>query len=337
MMAIKFNKFERVAGLFIFVAIVGTVLTAVSAAVKQGWFETKVYFTTSFENADGLHPGSLVQISGLRAGSVEEVELQSNKKIKVTFYVLNKFRESVRQDSKVQLIRPFIIGDRVVDVEVGSESSQALPDYAFLKSEETMDLMTLVSGKKMGTYLNKMNLAAENLHELLTAFSDPTRTQSLIRIFDKIDPMVTNMTIMSSEVIKLSRQVTRDENVQKVLANAVILTHELNVVLPELNKRNPELAGDLAGVVKNLSQMTNDLKVIGPAFASVGNDLPMAAQRAVEVLNEATILIKAMEKNLFLRGSVKEVREEEAADSRRAPASSKNPSSNSVKACENVK
>ena len=149
--------------------------------------------------------------------------------------------------------------------------------------------------------------------------------------------MVTNMTIMSSEVIKLSRQVTRDENVQKVLANAVILTHELNVVLPELNKRNPELAGDLAGVVKNLSQMTNDLKVIGPAFASVGNDLPMAAQRAVEVLNEATILIKAMEKNLFLRGSVKEVREEEAADSRRAPASSKNPSSNSVKACENVK
>ena len=222
MMAIKFNKFERVAGFFILVAIVGTVLTAVSAAVKQGWFETKVYFATSFENADGLHPGSLVQISGLRAGSVEEVELQSNKKIKVTFYVLNKFRESVRQDSKVQLIRPFIIGDRVVDVEVGSESSQALPDYAVLKSEETMDLMTLVSGKKMGTYLNKMNLVAENLHELLTAFSDPTRTRSLIRIFDKIDPMVTNMTVMSSEVIKLSRQVTRDENVQKVLANAVV-------------------------------------------------------------------------------------------------------------------
>ncbi len=337
MMALKFNKFERVAGLFILVAIVGTVLTAVSAAVKQGWFETKVYFSTSFENADGIHTGSMVQISGLRAGSVEDVELLSNKKIKVTFYILNKFRDSIKQDSSAQLIRPFIIGDRVLDVTVGSESAKPLSDYAVLASEETMDLMTLVSGKKMGTYLNKLSLVAENLHELLTAFSDPERTRSLVKIFDKIDPMVSNMTTMSSEVIKLSRQVTRDENIQKVLANAVVLTHELNVVLPELNKKNPQLAGDLAGVVKNLSQMTNDLKVIGPAFASVGNDLPMAAKRAVEALNEATVLIKAMEKSLFVRGSVKEVREEEEAASRRAPAGQKNPSSNSVNACENVK
>lgn len=337
MMALKFNKYERIAGIFILIAIVGTALTAISAAVKQGWFETKVYFTTSFENADGIHTGSMVQISGLRAGSVEEVELQSNKKIKVTFYVLNKFRESVKSDSSAQLIRPFIIGDRVLDVTVGSESSQTLADNAALPSEETMDLMTLVSGKKMGTYLNKLNLVAENLHELLTAFSDPSRTRSLVKIFDKIDPMVSNMTTMSTEVIKLSRQVTRDDNVQKVLANAVVLTRELNVVLPELNKKNPELASDLAGVVKNLSQITNDLKVIGPAFAAVGNDLPVAAKRAVEALDEATILIKAMEKSLFVRGSVKEVREEEEAAARRAPASQKNPLSKTVNACENVK
>ncbi len=336
-MALKFNKYERIAGIFILIAIVGTALTAISAAVKQGWFETKVYFTTSFENADGIHTGSMVQISGLRAGSVEEVELQSNKKIKVTFYVLNKFRESVKSDSSAQLIRPFIIGDRVLDVTVGSESSQTLADNAALPSEETMDLMTLVSGKKMGTYLNKLNLVAENLHELLTAFSDPSRTRSLVKIFDKIDPMVSNMTTMSTEVIKLSRQVTRDDNVQKVLANAVVLTRELNVVLPELNKKNPELASDLAGVVKNLSQITNDLKVIGPAFAAVGNDLPVAAKRAVEALDEATILIKAMEKSLFVRGSVKEVREEEEAAARRAPASQKNPLSKTVNACENVK
>ncbi len=337
MMALKFNRFERIAGLFILVAIIGTVLTAVSAAVKQGWFEKKVYFTTSFENADGIHTGTMVQIAGLRAGSVEEVELKSNKQIKVTFYVLNKFRESVKDDSTVQLIRPFIIGDRVVDVTVGSEASATLADFSVLKSEETSDLMTLVSGKKMGLYLNKVNQLTENLHELLTAFADPSRARSLVRIFDKLDPMVSNMTTMSTEVIKLSRQVTHDDNVQKVLANAVVLTRELNVVLPELNKKNPQLAEELAGMVKNLSQLTNDLKVVGPAVASVGSDLPLAAKRAVEVLNETTILIKAMEKSLFVRGSVKEVREEEAEASRRRPSSSINPAASPVNACENVK
>ncbi len=337
MMALKFNKFERIAGIFILIAIVGTILTAVSAAIKQGWFEAKVYYTTSFENADGIHPGSMVQIAGLRAGSVEEVELKSSKQIKVTFYVLNKFRANVKEDSTVQLIRPFIIGDRVVDVTVGSESAETLIANSEIKSEETMDLMTLVSGKKMGTYLNKINQLSENLQELATAFSDPDRTRSLVRIFDKIDPMVSNMTTMSSEVIKLSRQVTRDDNIQKVLANAVVLTRELNVVLPELNKANPQMAAELGLVIKNLSQMTNDLKVIGPAFASVGSELPMAAKRAVEALNEATILIKAMEKSVFIRGSVKEVREEEAQALRRMPSSQKNSESNSVNACESVK
>ena len=328
MMAIKFNKFERVAGIFVLVTILGVLLTAVSAAIKQGWFETKVYYTTSFENADGIHQGTMVQIAGLRAGSVEDIELLKNKRIKVGFYVLNKYRDSVKEDSTVQLIRPFIIGDRVVDVSVGDENSKILADNGLVKSEETMDLMTIMSGKKIGSYLNKLSQVTDNLYELLTAFADPERTRSLVKIFDKIDPMVSNMTEMSSEVTKLSRQVTHDGNVQKVLANTVILTRELNMVLPELNKQNPQLASELAGVVRNLNQMTNDLKVIGPAFASVGSELPGAAKRAVEALNEATILIKAMEKSIFVRGNIKEVREEEASAPRRSPANN---------ACENVK
>lgn len=328
MMAIKFNRFERTAGLFILVAILGTLVTAFSAAVKQGWFETKIYYTASFENADGIHQGTLVQMAGLRAGSVEEVELQANKKIKVTFFILNKYRQSIKTDSTVQLIRPFIIGDRIVDVSVGNEGSQTLADNSEVKAEETTDLMTIMSGKKMGTYLNKLGQVTENLQELLTAFADPARTRSLVRIFDKMDPMVTGMTEMSSEVAKLSRQVTRDGNIEKVVSNAVVLTRELNVILPELNRQNPQLAAELAGVVRNLNQMTNDLKVIGPAVASVGNDLPAAAKRAVEVLTETTVLIKAMEKSMFVRGSVKEVREEEAASSRRMPSNN---------ACENVK
>jgi phospholipid/cholesterol/gamma-HCH transport system substrate-binding protein len=337
MRIIKFNKFERVAGLFIVVAIVGSLLTAISVAVKQGWFETKVYFAANFENADGIHPGTVVQMAGLRAGSVEEVELQGNNRIKVTFFVQKRFQERVKADSTVQLIRPFIIGDRVLDITVGAEGSEKLAENSIINSEETMDLMTLMSGKKMGVYLSKVGQLMENMHEVLLAFADPSRTRSLVRIFDKLDPLVTNLDSMSTEVIKLSRQVTHEDNIQKVLANVVTLTHELNTVLPELNRRNPQLAQDLAVITRNLNTMTTDLKVIGPAFQAVGGELPQAAQRAVEALNEATVLIKAMEKNFFVRGSVKDVREDEAKDPRRTPSSVKNPSSNPVNACEDVK
>jgi hypothetical protein len=49
----------------------------------------------------------------VHAGSVEEVELKGENKVKVTFTVLQKFAEHIRQASKAQLVRPFIIGERV--------------------------------------------------------------------------------------------------------------------------------------------------------------------------------------------------------------------------------
>lgn len=336
-MAIKFNKFERVAGMFILVALVGSLLAAVSVAVKQGWFETKVWYHTFFQNADGVHPGTVVQIAGLRAGSVEDVELQNDNRIKVLFYVHGKFQNRVRSDSKAHLIRPFIIGDRVLELSVGGETEQLLAEHSLLKSEETIDLMTILSGKAMGNYFSKISVLLENMHEILEAFSSKDRTRSVVRIFDRLDPLLGNLNHMSTEVIKLSKQITHQDNVKKVLSNAVVLTEELNHVLPELNRKNPQLASDLALVTKNLSQMTTDLKVIGPAFSAIGNDMPQAAKRAVEALNEATILIKAMQKSFFVRNSVDEVKTEEAKEARRTPSSVQKPSSNPVNACEDVK
>ena len=53
-MKIKFNKFERVAGIFVLTAIVGGVAVMIGVAVKKGWFETKIKFETMLKNADVL-------------------------------------------------------------------------------------------------------------------------------------------------------------------------------------------------------------------------------------------------------------------------------------------
>lgn len=307
----KFNKFERIAGLFVLFAILGVFMTAVSVAVKQGWFETKVYYSTSFKGADGIHPGTLVQMAGLRAGAVEDVELQADNTIKVNFYVLSKFQPRIRQDSAAQLIRPFIIGDRVLDVAVGSESSPALAPHQHVASVESIDIMTLLSGKSLGTHLEKLSYTLENLAQMMAALTNKDRTESLVRIFDRLDPLLANIEVMASEMTKLSRQATYKGNLQNVVSNLAITTQELNAILPEMNRENPQLAKDLAQMSRNLASLTQDFKVLGPALMAVGPELPQTTKRAVEALNETVIMLKAMQKSMFIRGSVREVREEE--------------------------
>jgi phospholipid/cholesterol/gamma-HCH transport system substrate-binding protein len=315
----KFNKYERVAGLFVLLAIAGVLVTAVSVAIKQGWFATKVYYSTTFENADGIHPGTLVQMAGLRAGAVEDVDLRSDNKIKVNFYVLSKFQPRIRQDSTTQLIRPFIIGDRALEISVGSEASPVVLQHQMITSNETLDIMSLLSGKSLGTHLAKLSTTLENLAHLVEALTSKDRTQSLVRIFDRLDPLLTKIEEMATEMTKLSRQATYKGNLQNVVGNLAVTTHELNAILPELNRENPELAKDIALMSKNLVTLTNDFKVLGPALKSVGPELPQATHRAVEALNETVIMLKAMQKSMFIRGSVQEVRDEEARQ--RKPAS----------------
>lgn len=319
MNVIKFNKFERVAGLFVGIAILGFFMSLVSVAIKQGWFDRKVYYSTSFVNGDGIHVGTTVQISGLKAGSVDEVELTKDNQIMVKFYVLSKFEDKVREDSVAQLIRPFVIGERVLDLSVGSESAKMLPDLAHVNSQEALDLMTIMSGKQLGNYLTSMSGMVENLKTLVDAFADKNRTQSFIQIFDRIDPLLKNLSVLSVEAIKMSKQVNKDDNLGVLLTQAAKMSKELNALLPEIKDQAPQMAKDVTKLVSNLAILTEEFKVVIPALAEIAPDLPYASRRAVEALDEAVVLIKAMEKSFFVRSNAQDVREEEAKGVYRRP------------------
>lgn len=315
-MNLKFNKFERIAGFFVLSTIVGVGLVGLGAAVKQGWFDKKYYFTTTFDNADGVHQGTLVQMSGLRAGAVDDVELKNDNSIAVRFYVLGKFRDRVRDDSRVQLIRPFVIGERVLDISPGAAQASLLKEDSFIGSHESFDLMTMMSGKKLNTTMQKLTGLLVNLESLVTAFLEKGRTESMVRIFDKLDPLLDNFNSMSREITKIGKQVNKDQGVEKLVTELNVTLLELNKVLPELNRQNPALAGDLAVMTQNLAVMT---KTLGPAMQEVEHDMPQATKRLVEALNETVVVLKAMQKSFFMESNVKEVRQEEQKN--RLPAS----------------
>ena len=64
-------------------------------------------------------------------------------------------------------------------------------------------------------------------------------------------------------------------------------------------------------------------KALAPAFDSVGEELPRASLRALEALDEAVVLLKAMQKTFLLSGKVEDVREEEEKQKKRQPANEK--------------
>ncbi|MCB0342493.1 MAG: MCE family protein [Pseudobdellovibrionaceae bacterium] len=307
-MRIKFNKFERVAGVFVLTAVVGSAVATVGIAVKKGWFSSKIRFETRIESADGLHSGTVVNVAGLRAGSVSEVELLSADEVLVKFDVFEKFHGRIREDSRVRVLRPFIIGEKVLDITVGNESHPMAKPGAVLASENTVDMMDLMSGKKLGPLLGTLEGLMENMKILAEAFADTRRTQAFVDMFDALTPLINNMNQTFEKTPRLLG------NFNDMAIEVARMVNQLNKVMPQILEEAPEMAHQVQAVMLHLNTLLSTLE---PAIKEVGPELPQASLRALEALNEAVIVLKAMQKTFMLRGSVEDVKEEE---NKRKPA-----------------
>lgn len=310
-MNMKLNHYEKVAGFFVLASMIGVIVVIASLAWKQGWFESRTQYVTVFDNADGVHAGTTVQMAGLKAGQVDEVELTEGNKIKVKFSLVGSFAQRVHSDSYAQLVRPFIIGERVLDVSLGSDHADLLPENSQILSKESMDFMTMLSGKNMGPQVERLSQAAERLGDLASAMLDEKRTGSLVKIFDNLEPLITSASTMTREFAKMGRDLNANNGMKVLISNLAALSTELNQTLPLMKEQNPQLARDMARLSRNLSQLTEDFLGVGVAMREAGPKMPQTTLRAIEALNETVVTLKALQKSFLLRGNVDEVKKEE--------------------------
>jgi phospholipid/cholesterol/gamma-HCH transport system substrate-binding protein len=319
-MKVKFNRYERIAGLFVLTAVIGTCAALMGMAVKKGWFETKVKFVTKMKNAEGLREGTLIEMAGLRAGSVSEIELRSNNEILVRMEISERFHERIRKDSVVRAIRPFVIGEKILEVSVGSDEVPMLVAGNEIRNVPTMDVMDLVSGKALGPYMESLGMMADNLKHVAQALLDPERSKALIRMFDDLQPLVRNASSLTKEAAVVMRDVNKDKRLSRLVANLDTVSTEVAKMMPVLVKESPEMAEDLKRIAHNVAVLSEELQKTLPILQEIGPEVPRASRRAMEALDETVVTLKALQKSFLLRGNVRDVRDEEAL---RMPAQEK--------------
>ncbi len=327
-MKVKFNRFERIAGLFVLTAAVSGLALTLAVAIKRGVFESKVELQTSLATADGIREGTTVSMQGLRVGQVTAIELVSAEEVFVKFKMNRDYFSKVRADSVVRVMRPFIIGEKILDVSVGSETSEKVSELAKLQSVPSTDVMDLLSGRSLGPYFELIGKMAENLKFVAESFLDPKRSRAMVKMFDDLSPLLRNASSLTKEANTLLVGVNKDQQLVKVVGNLVAITNEVNRVLPTVAKESPEMLGHLQKIAKNMAILTDEVQKTLPMMQKLAPEIPRASERALEALDQTVVTLKALQKSFLLRSSVEEVRNEEALRSKqdeRAPAAEEKP------------
>ncbi|MDZ4678572.1 MAG: MlaD family protein [Oligoflexia bacterium] len=279
---VKFTRAEKIAGGFMATVLFGIAVTLCVVVYKQGWFASHVKYTVSFERAQGVFPGTKVEMTDLKIGHVESVEIQNDGQIIATISVLKKIQERIKEDSLIRVVRPFIIGDKALDLIVGTSSAKSLAPGGQIRSELSFDILESLDGRALAPYMKTFSEVAVSLKSLAEAFIDPKRTESLVKMFDRMAPLLDNLNNASLQFSSMSQQMTHNKNLQMAVENLAQTTLEMNKIL----KSSPDMAKNISEIVRTTSTVMQTLNQLMPAIQSMAPEMPKATHRAVEALNE---------------------------------------------------
>lgn len=311
------TKLERGASIFIGGAMFGCLIFFVLMMTKKGWFEAKINYETILESGDGVRVGASVEMVGVRIGTVTSLELDEKNLIRTRIRVLRKFQDRIREDSRIMLARPFIMGDKTLHISPGNPKAKRVPENGLLIAEDPVGIMDLLNGRKLGPYFQTLELAAAEMKKLVDMLLKEKGSEKVVSSLVGLPRMISGVTTASRELSKVGRQMSTDEHIGTLVANLASTTEQIKVYSPEFGK-------DFSAIVANMSVLSEEFKKVIPALAVIAPDLPKSSQRLVQALDEAVIVLKAMQRSFLLRGSAREVREEELKlkeEQERKPAS----------------
>jgi len=155
------------------------------------------HYQADFTSVGGLKRHDRVQVRGIKAGTVESLEIHSDK-VRVSFTVDEKF--PLTSQAHVRLLSQGIVGDRLLGIDPGTGA--AVPDGYVFKGELQQDMMEMAgSGAEMIQDAKALTRELRNMvadlraQGRLTGTVDEARStlQSLRRASDRLSPQLIDL------------------------------------------------------------------------------------------------------------------------------------------------
>lgn len=139
---------------------------------QSGMFERQYRLIAGFTQVGGLIEGATVRLAGVPVGRVTAIRLPESidRKVQVELTLVRRVQSRVRQDSVARIETLGLLGDKIVELSLGSPEAAVLPEGAQIHTEEPLDTNRLM---KQGTELlrNLVDISGD-LKSTLGKFSD---------------------------------------------------------------------------------------------------------------------------------------------------------------------
>src|SRR5438309_2626089 len=134
-------------GVFVLVAL-ATFLGAVYAlGARARLFEARYTIHAEFTEVGGLVEGATVRLAGVQIGRVSGVNLppEPGGKVRVDMTIAKRYGDRIRHDSVARIETQGLLGDRIVEITVGTAQARPVKASDVIASRDPFDITKVMS------------------------------------------------------------------------------------------------------------------------------------------------------------------------------------------------
>lgn len=154
------NKRAVIVGLFVFIGLIFLVLGILVIGNLNETFKKKIEIVTLFDDVSGLQVGNNVWFSGVKIGSISDLQFFAETKVKVMMKIEVQSLSYIRKDAFVKLSTDGLIGNKILIIYGGTF------DRPQIKAGDTLRV------EKTFTSEDMINTLQENNKNLLAITTD---------------------------------------------------------------------------------------------------------------------------------------------------------------------
>lgn len=175
------------AGIFVAIGLVlATAVVFVIGRERDTFSATNTYHA-AFNNIEGLQVESPVRLGGLTVGKVKKIgfsEELEDRRIMVTIEVSERYAPRIRADSIAKVTSRGVLGDKAIDITMGSPEAAEVAANGELKSGSASDLSALL--ERSGAILENATAITTDLREGVAAFTSPQVRDDVTSILSSV-------------------------------------------------------------------------------------------------------------------------------------------------------
>lgn len=166
------RRLSLIVGAFVLAALAALALAILSLSSQQGLWAERYRLVAYYDNVGGLIPNAPVWLAGTQVGRVGSVDLgvreSGEPAVRVVLQVDQSVQERIRADSVASIGTVGLLGDRYVEVSLGTPDEPVLESDAEIRTVDPTNMTAVID--KGAAALDSVSSLAANLNQVVEDF-----------------------------------------------------------------------------------------------------------------------------------------------------------------------